>query len=589
MENTAFIKVSDVFYTHWNQDEPTLKGVSLEIYPNTINVLVGPGGSGKSTLCSLFNGEIPHLLGGKFEGSVLVAGKDTNEEPVKNLSQQVGHMLQDPETMFATLYVEDEIAFGPENLLLEKDEINQRVEKLLEDIQLKPFRKNLVWNLSGGQIQKLGLAVILAMHPAMIVLDEPTANLDPHATRSVHELVMKLRDEGMTILLVTRELDDFILDAADQLIILDDGKIMATGAVQEVLSENGQEMLDRLGIWLPETVEIGIKLRESLNLKNLHIPISIAETFQTLEAQQLLKKRITNCESEVEQDEDAILTPLISGRNLEFSYNNGFKALNDVSFDVFPGEMLAIVGRNGAGKSTLAKLMVGLQKPQKGQLNLFNHPATYWKVEALAEHIALVFQNPEHQFLTDTTYDEIAYSLMTRGIVDPEEVRKQVEEWMDKLELSEFSKIHPFALSAGKKRRLGVATMLVSHPKVLLVDEPTYGQDKEMTQTLMQLMERIRAQGVTVVMITHDMRLVQEFASRVLVMAEGKILYEGDPAQLFDNEELLHAANLRPTLLQDLLKEYQDRGGQVDCLIRNTDQFLEALNYTLNLEDDHVG
>jgi len=589
LENTAFIKVSDVFYTHWNQDEPTLKGVSLEIYPNTINVLVGPGGSGKSTLCSLFNGEIPHLLGGKFEGSVLVAGKDTKEEPVKNLSQQVGHMLQDPETMFATLYVEDEIAFGPENLLLEKDEINQRVEKLLEDIQLITFRQNLVWNLSGGQIQKLGLAVILAMHPAMIVLDEPTANLDPHATRSVHELVMKLRDEGMTILLVTRELDDFILDAADQLIILDDGKIMATGAVQEVLSENGQEMLDRLGIWLPETVEIGIKLRESLNLKNLHIPISIAETFQTLEAQQLLKKRITNCKSEVEQDEDAILTPLISGRNLEFSYNNGFKALNDVSFDVFPGEMLAIVGRNGAGKSTLAKLMVGLQKPQKGQLNLFNHPATYWKVEALAEHIALVFQNPEHQFLTDTTYDEIAYSLMTRGIVDPEEVRKQVEEWMDKLELSEFSKIHPFALSAGKKRRLGVATMLVSHPKVLLVDEPTYGQDKEMTQTLMQLMERIRAQGVTVVMITHDMRLVQEFASRVLVMAEGKILYEGDPAQLFDNEELLHAANLRPTLLQDLLKEYQDRGGQVDCLIRNTDQFLEALNYTLNLEDDHVG
>jgi energy-coupling factor transport system ATP-binding protein len=589
LKNTAFIKVSDVFYTHWNQDEPTLKGVSLEIYPNTINVLVGPGGSGKSTLCSLFNGEIPHLLGGKFEGKVLVAGKDTNEESVKNLSQQVGHMLQDPETMFATLYVEDEIAFGPENLLLEKDEINQRVEKLLEDIQLKPFRKNLVWNLSGGQIQKLGLAVILAMHPAMIVLDEPTANLDPHATRSVHELVMKLRDEGMTILLVTRELDDFILEAADQLIILDDGKIMASGAVQEVLSKNGQEMLDRLGIWLPETVEIGIKLRESLGLKDLHIPISIAETFQTLEAQHLLKKRITNCESEDVKEEDAVLTPLISGRNLEFSYNNGFKALNEISFDVFPGEMLAIVGRNGAGKSTLAKLMVGLQKPQKGQLNLFNHPATYWKVEALAEHIALVFQNPEHQFLTDTTYDEIAYSLMTRGIVDPEEVHKQVEEWMEKLELSEFSKIHPFALSAGKKRRLGVATMLVSHPKVLLVDEPTYGQDKEMTQTLMQLMERIRAQGVTVVMITHDMRLVQEFASRVLVMAEGKILYEGDPAKLFDNEELLHAANLRPTLLQDLLKEYQDRGGQIDCLIRNTDQFLEALNYTLKLEDDHVG
>jgi energy-coupling factor transport system ATP-binding protein len=587
--STPFIKATDVFYTHWNQDEPTLKGVSLDIFPNTINVLVGPGGSGKSTLCSLFNGEIPHLLGGKFEGTVLVDGKDTNTEPVKNLSQLVGHMLQDPETMFATLYVEDEIAFGPENLLLDVDEITRRTEKLLEDIQLAPFRKNLVWNLSGGQIQKLGLAVILAMQPSMIVLDEPTANLDPHATRAVHELVLKLRDQGMTILLVTRELDDFILKAADHLIVLDDGKIMASGAVQSVLAEHGQDMLSRLGIWLPETVEIGLKLRDTLDLNLTSIPISVSDTLHILADQKLLRTRITNCESETNSEEITSIKSLISGQNLEFSYNNGFKALNDVSFDIYPGEMLAIVGRNGAGKSTLAKLMVGLQKPQLGNLTLFDHPASFWKVEALAELIALVFQNPEHQFLTDTAYDEIAYSLMSRGIVDPEKVRVQVEEWMERLELSDFSKIHPFALSAGKKRRLGVATMLVCHPQVLLVDEPTYGQDKEMTHTLMQLMENIRAQGVTIVMITHDMRLVQEFASRVLVMAEGKILYEGHPAHLFASEELLYAANLRPTLLQELLKEFQDRGGKVDCLIRNTDQFLEALMYTLNLEDKHVG
>jgi len=583
-KHTPFIKTSDVFYTHWNQDEPTLKGVSLEIYPNSINVLVGPGGSGKSTLCSLFNGEIPHLLEGKFEGTVLVDGKDTQVEPVKNLSQLVGHMLQDPETMFATLYVEDEIAFGPENLLLETDEITRRTEKLLEDIQLTPFRQNLVWNLSGGQIQKLGLAVILAMKPAMIVLDEPTANLDPQATRAVHELVLKLRDDGMTILLVTRELDDFILQAADQLIVLDDGNVMASGPVQDVLAEYGQDMLSRLGIWLPETVEIGLKLRDALKFQLPVIPISMVETLQVLDDHNLLRKRITNCEPEIDLAEVTSSNPLIRGGNLQFSYSNGFKALNDVSFEIYPGEMLAIVGRNGAGKSTLAKLMVGLQKPQVGVLDLFDHPASYWKVEALAEHIALVFQNPEHQFLTDSAYDEIAYSLMARGIVDPEQVHTQVEEWLERLELSDFTKIHPFALSAGKKRCLGVATMLVCKPQVLLVDEPTYGQDKEMTETLMQVMEEIRAQGVTVVMITHDMRLVQEFASRVLVMAEGKILYEGDPAHLFASEELLHAANLRPTLLQDLLKEFQDRGGQVDCLIRNTDQFLDALTYTLNLE-----
>ncbi|PKN86481.1 MAG: hypothetical protein CVU46_07665 [Chloroflexi bacterium HGW-Chloroflexi-8] len=584
-----FIKIKNVFYTHWNQETPTLKDLSLEIQPNTINVLVGPGGSGKSTLCSLFNGEIPHLLGGKLEGTVFVGGQNTNDLAVKNISQLVGHMLQDPESMFATLYVEDEIAFGPENLLIDAQEIKTSVNSLLELIQLQPQRNNLVWNLSGGQIQKLGLAVILAMHPKMVVLDEPTANLDPSATRSVHELILELRNQGMTILLVTRELDDFILSAADQLLVLDEGKIIANGNVQQVLKEFGSEMLTRLGIWLPETVEIGIALRDRFKVNLDRIPITVQETLHVLNQENLLRINL-----KLEQERSANRTllplsnPLISARNLEFTYNNGFKALNDVSFDIFPGEMLAIVGRNGAGKSTLAKLMVGLLKPQIGNLSLFDKPAAKWKVESLSEKIALVFQNPEHQFLTDTAFDEIAYSLLSRGVDDPNEVRKQVEDWMTRLDLLDFQKIHPFALSAGKKRRLGVATMLVCNPVVLLVDEPTYGQDKEMTQNLMALMESIRKLGVTVVMITHDMRLVQEYASRVLVMADGKILYEGEPSNLFCSEELLESANLRPTLLQELLKQYEDEGGCVCCSISTTDDFLNALEYSLASEDQYV-
>ena len=588
-QNQQFISVENVIYQHWNQETPTLKGVSFTIQENTINVLVGPGGSGKSTLCSLFNGEIPHLLGGKMEGDVLIDGINTREMVVKNLSQLVGHVLQDPESMFATLYVEDEIAFGPENLNLDISEISDRVEKLLHDIELWPQRQNLVWQLSGGQVQKLGLAVILAMKPRMIVLDEPTANLDPAATRSVHELILKLRDEGMTVFLVTRELDDFILSAADQLLVINEGQMIASGSVQDVMHQHGGRIQRELGIWLPESVEIGIALNEYLPDHLTTIPITVDETLSALKSSGVLSNCImSDTEIEIRQVDALGAAPLITARTLSYTYKNGFKALKDVSFDIYPGEMLAIVGRNGAGKSTLAKLLVGLLKPQEGELTLFSKPAKEWKPETLADHIALVFQNPEHQFLTDTVFDEIAYSLLSRGITDKEEISRQVNQWLERLELNDNTGKHPFALSAGKKRRLGVATMLVCHPKILLVDEPTYGQDKEMTRTLMELMENVRAQGVSVVMITHDMRLVQEYAHRVLVMADGKILYEGDPVHLFQSADILQATNLRPTLLQEILKTYQDEGGKVDCAIHNTSDLMEILTSQSGREATHV-
>jgi energy-coupling factor transport system ATP-binding protein len=573
------VRVENVTYTHWNQTEPTLKNLSLQILPGTMNVLVGPGGSGKSTLCSLFNGEIPHLLGGELQGSVYVAGMDTRQELVKDLSRRVGHVLQDPEAMFATLYVEDEIAFGPENLQSPVEEIRAEVEQLLVEIQMAPQRRNLVWNLSGGQVQKLGLAAILAMKPEMIVLDEPTANLDPQATRSVHELILKLRQQGMTVLLVTRELDDFILEAADQLLVLKDGSLLAAGTVQQVLREHGNEMLHSLGIWLPETVEIGLALQQRSLIPLGRIPITTTETLALLQSRGLLGKELNGIPAVPKSSglAGSAAEVLVSASGLEFVYGRTFRALKGVSFEVRAGEMLAIVGRNGAGKSTLAKLMVGLLRPQSGELTLFGRPARRWKVEDLADNIALVFQNPEHQFLTDTVFDEIAYSVMAHGETDEPSVRRKVEEMLQELGLEGVAKLHPFSLSAGMKRRLGVATMLVCQPRILLVDEPTYGQDKQMTHTLMALMEEIRARGVTIVMITHDMRLVQEYAERVIVMSDGNILFDGDPAGLFSSDEILLSASLRPTLLQEMLKEYETGGGCVRCAMRTTEDFLTAL------------
>ncbi len=578
-ENTPLVVVEKITYTHWNHDEPTLHDVSFSLLKGTLTVLVGPGGSGKSTICDLLNGRIPRLLGGKLEGKVFVQGMDTSQTEVKDLSRLVGSVSQDPETMFATLYVEDEIAFGPENLLTEPEAIRQTVEELLDLTHLRDQRQHLVWALSGGQIQQLGLATALAMKPTLIILDEPTANLDPFAARQVYELVISLRNQGMTILLVVRELDEFLAQA-DQLMLVRDGRILAADTPQKMLALHGQEMVKDLGVWLPETTEIGLEVQD----RGSFIPVTIPETISLLQEKGFLDHPILFEEEEKPVDLCRQKT-LIQAEHLNFQYPGGVHTLKDVSFQVKSGELLAIVGRNGAGKSTLARLMVGLLKPQSGNLMLFDKPARDWKVEDLAAHIALVFQNPEHQFLTDKVWDEIDYSLLARGITD-EAVRKDtIEQALRRLKLEEVKDKHPFSLSAGMKRRLGVACMLVCRPQVLVVDEPTYGQDKQMTESLMQLMEEIRSEGVAVVMITHDMRLVQEYAQRIMVMSAGEVLYEGSPQGIFHKKELLHQANLRPTVLHDLVQELNARGIEVSDTIRTTGDFVKALKQ--NREEHH--
>lgn len=567
------VEITNVTYTHWNQTKPSLLDISLTVYPGTLNVLVGPSGSGKSTLCDLFNGVIPHLRGGKFEGSVLIAGKDSKVTPVKDLALSVGRVFQDPETMFATLYVEDEIAFGPENLRFAVPDIRTTVETLLESSGLTDHRHNLVWNLSGGQVQKLGIATVLAMHPRMIVLDEPTANLDPSASHSVHEQLLELRKQGVTVILVTRELDEFLAEA-DQLVVLNEGTIVAVGTPRDVLTQHGTMMNKELGVWLPETSEIGIDLRDAGLLHTEMVPITVNETVEVLANAGLVGSSLVGNLTQPPRIGSEVL---ISASDLRYTYPGGIMALDGVSLDVHAGEWIAIVGRNGAGKSTLARMLVGLLKVQDGDLMLFGKPANRWKVQDLANHIALVFQNPEHQFLTDTVEEEIGYSLLAQGVVDQQEIHTSTLHMMRLLGLEDSATMHPFALSAGLKRRLGVATMLVGNPRVLLVDEPTYGQDKKMTGTLMELMSDIRSRGIAVVMITHDMRLVQEYADRVVVMAQGNILYDGGMSGLFERGEILREANLRPTILHGLIGAIRARGIPVQGEIRRTSDLVEAL------------
>jgi energy-coupling factor transporter ATP-binding protein EcfA2 len=558
-----------VNFTHYGRTAPVLMDVNLSIRRGSFTLLVGPSGSGKSTLCMMLNGIIPHLLGGELTGRVVVDGQNVAETQVRDLARSVGLLFQDPEWMFATLQVEDEVAFGPENMRRPPEEISQIVTTALEYVGINSLRKNLVWALSGGQIQKLGLAAVLAMQPELIVLDEPTANLDPATTHSVHALILRLRNEGKTVVLVTKDLEEFMAEA-DDLILLAEGRVIAQGTPRKVIEQYGLEMLE-LGIWLPEPTEIGLHLIRQGRLSSASIPLTVSEAAQAFSHFQFMTSQ--NGGNQVAYGET-----LVKADAVGFSYNRKTTALRNVSFEIHQGEITAIVGQNGAGKSTLSKLLVGLLKPSTGRLVLFGRPERKWKVQALSNEVALVFQNPEHQFLCDTVSEELVYSLLAKGVNEPDEVKRRVDDMLARLDIAGTADIHPFALSAGAKRRLGVATMLIGgRTRLLIVDEPTYGQDRRMTDRLMSLINNLRKDGITILIITHDMRLVDAYVERAIVMADGEKIFDGPPDVLFQSPEIVEKASLRPTALRRLVDLIRDRDIDVPDGLNTVEAFIAVI------------
>jgi energy-coupling factor transport system ATP-binding protein len=325
-----------------------------------------------------------------------------------------------------------------------------------------------------------------------------------------------------------------------------------------------------LGIWLPETTEIGLRLK-SMGKPVRQIPITVdeaVEAFANIRFEAYPSVKSTECRDEV----------LIRAQDVEFLYGNKFKALRGVSFEVRQGEIVAIVGQNGAGKSTLSKLLVGLLKPTAGDLTMFGRNARRWNVQDLATQIALVFQNPEHQFLCDTVHEELGYSLLAQGIDDPTVVESRVQDMLKRLEITETADSHPFSLSAGAKRRLGVAVMLIAgSAKLLIVDEPTYGQDRRLTESLMNLINKLREDGITVLMITHDMRLVDSHIERAIVMANGEKVFDGSPNDLFRSPETLERASLRTTILRRLVDGLRTCGISVPEGLNTVEAFIGAM------------
>lgn len=536
-------------------DRDVLKDINLNINSGEFILLLGPPGSGKTTLTRCFNGIIPQIDSGSMQGSVLVKGKDTSQTRMYEFASIIGMVFQNPDDQIVSLKVLDEVAWGVENLGLEHDEIKKRVYEFMELLAIGHLKDRLTFAISGGQKQKVSIASNLAMLQDLLVLDDPTTDLDPVCKIEVVQALERLhREMNKTLVVIEHELTDLI-EMTDRMIIMDDGAIVHDGTPDDLVS-NHYDSLVSLGINIPQHVEIAHAVNE-LSGNNKACPSHKEDAFLVLKSfvdKQKITPKPPVEHTRIKGD------PIITVRDVEFSYQSGKPILRGINFDINKGEFVAIVGANGSGKSTLVNNFTGLLAPDNGQIIINGHDTKKIKIADLARDIGYVFQNPDHQLFSNTVEEEVGFSLKLRNI-PAEEIKQRVTEVLEFVQLEHLRDRHPFSLSRGQRQKLAVATALIHQPSVILLDEPTTGQDRLSLSGLLALMTRLNQQGNTTIMITHDMDIVAAYASRVLVVVQGQVVLDGHPSDIFyDNFETLNELNLRPPTVVDFCRRLEGCG-----------------------------
>lgn len=526
----------------------TLQEISLTLHRGERVLLLGPSGSGKSSLALCLNSLIPHSIEAELGGSLVVFGQKTLDTTLAYLAKYVGIVFQDPESQFCTLTVEDEIAFGLENLKVSRSKIEKRIVGALQQVGMVEHIHTRLDRLSGGMKQRAALAAILAMDPDLLILDEVTSHLDPAGATQVFTLIEQLTSENpeRTFLIIEHHLDSLITFINRVWVLDEEGQLRYNAPPRFLFAQYGQ-VLEKTGIWQPAAMNLAHYLREA-GIKLPLWPLTIQEAITGLhacpEAWPVAEAWSTpGSEREFDlQDE-----PMMQLRDVMFTYPNGTRAINGINLDIRCGEILALIGSNGAGKTTLAQIMVGLLRHQKGKVHIHGKDISSFSDRELVRRCGFVFQNPEHQFVTDQVFDEIAFSLRKEGVSE-ENIIKRVESLLNRFGLAGRRNANPFELSQGQKRRLSVATMLVSNKSLLIFDEPTFGQDASNTRELVAELRRLNQEGMTLVLVTHDMELVWELAHRVAVMFQGRISKIGSVTEIFAELDLLRQAHIERPL-----------------------------------------
>ena len=539
------ISFKNFSFKYNNVVDKTLKNIDLTINKGEKVLIVGPSGSGKSTLSHCINGLIPFSYNGEIEGELIIDNIKPYEESLSDVSKKVGTILQDQDSQFIGLSVGEDVAFNFENNAMPLNEMKVKVIDALELVNMVDFINHSPYELSGGQKQRVSLAGVLGSDAEVLLFDEPLANLDPASGKEIMQLINDIHEKtNKTIIIVEHRIEDVLEQPFDKVIVVNKGKVQGFGTPDEILKS---DLLKNNGLREPLYLEAmklaGCDISGSENLKDL---TNIDE-----KNKEVLKNWFNNETS----NKDSIIKEekILEVKNLAFSHDGIKNTINDVSFHLNKGEILAVLGNNGAGKSTLCRLITGILKPQKGSIFLNNQCIDSWSIKQKGSSIGYVMQNPNQMISQHMIKDEIALGLKCRNY-SKEEIDKKVEEVLKICGLYPYRNWPVSALSYGQKKRVTIASILAINPEVIILDEPTAGQDYKHYTEFMEFIKELSAQGISIILITHDMQLTLEYCHRAVVLSGGEKIADDKPSNILTDENIIKKANLKETSLSTLAK-----------------------------------
>ena len=545
------IEFQDVSYRYPRTKRWVITHLNLSLKQGDFVAVMGENGAGKSTVCQMLNGIIPNSVGGNLRGNVLIHGMETRSAGISQLATKVGIVLEDPETQLFTTSVDSEVAFGPENLCLPVDEIRERVKWALDVVRLKGFEHRMPTALSGGQKQRLAIAANIAMRPDILVLDEATSQLDPVGVEEVLSVARELNQKyGMTIVMAT-DASEMIARLMDWVVVLDKGIKVAEGTPRQIFADT--QLFQKFMIRAPQVSQLAGQLAKAGHQPK-NFPVTVEDAKK--EIAKLLKDKPTLKGFAVaEKKICAKGDPIITVEHLDFVYQPlNVHAVKDVSFEICKGEFVALIGQNGSGKTTVLKNLLGLLRPTSGKVIVAGLDTKKGAVSEMAKHVGFVLQNPDQQLFADTVEDEVAYGPRNLKL-DKALIEERVAMALKMVGLEDKRAEFPPALSKGDRAKTVIASALALDPEIIVLDEPTTGQDYRGCHQIMQIAQTLHQQGRTVVFVTHHMALVAEYAQRVIVMTGGKVLLDGNTESVFSKPDVVREAYIIPPQITVLGQE----------------------------------